>query len=319
MARPPLRVSRRRLQRGLKRRVEAQRERLRWLIGRAALVSPSARLAERSQRLDDLEQRMFRALRQILADRRSALGERRSRLWQVSPVARVRSTAARQAALYARLRAAALARLHFARERLAPLVRTLNAVSPLATLDRGYAIVSRVSGAIVRSAAELSPGTPIEVRRSPVGKIRAKVEGLCIRRTRCFAAPQLHMPWFCLSALLICASPLLAFSYTLPRENAVPGGSQNHSNSTCMAHPCPMSTSTVTARWSFRTIRVGSPLSASPYPPQARAAVFRSISSTAAVPDKEDPIYDQGQAVCEPVAHGWPKVRSICRRPIWNA
>ena len=27
-----------------------------------------------------------------------------------------------------------------------------------------------------------------------------------------------------LSALLLCASPLLAFSYTLPRENAVPGG-----------------------------------------------------------------------------------------------
>jgi exodeoxyribonuclease VII large subunit len=154
-----------RLQRGLRRRVEAQRERLRWLIGRAALVSPSARLSQQTQRLDDLEQRMFRALRQILADRRSALGERRSRLWQLSPVARVRSTAARQAALYARLRAAALARL----------VRTLNAVSPLATLDRGYAIVSRLSGAIVRSAAEVSPGTPIEVRLA-VGKIRAKVE-----------------------------------------------------------------------------------------------------------------------------------------------
>ncbi|MFZ3355094.1 MAG: exodeoxyribonuclease VII large subunit, partial [Xanthobacteraceae bacterium] len=165
-----------RLQRGLRRRVEAQRERLRWLIGRAALVSPSARLAERSQRLDDLEQRMFRAMRQILAERRSALGERRSRLWQVSPVARVRSTAARQAALYARLRAAALARLHLARERLSPLVRTLNAVSPLATLDRGYAIVSHVSGAIVRCAAEVSHGTPIEVRLA-VGKFRAKVEG----------------------------------------------------------------------------------------------------------------------------------------------
>ena len=59
-----------RLQRGLLRRVEAQRERLRWLIGRAALVSPSARLSQQTQRLDDLEQRMSRALRQILADRR---------------------------------------------------------------------------------------------------------------------------------------------------------------------------------------------------------------------------------------------------------
>jgi len=164
-----------RLQRGLRRRVESQRERLRWLVGRAALVSPSARLAQQGQRLDDLEQRLSRALRQILADRRTVLGERRSRLWQLSPAARVRSTAARQAALYARLRAAALARLHLARERLAPLVRTLNAVSPLATLERGNAIVSRVDGGILRNAADAPPGTLIEARLA-LGTVRAKVE-----------------------------------------------------------------------------------------------------------------------------------------------
>jgi len=165
----------RRLQRGLQRRVEAQRERLRWLIGRAALVSPSARLSQQTQRLDDLEQRMSRALRQVLADRRSLLADRRSRLWQSSPVAQVRSSSARHAALYARLRAAALARLHRARERLSPLVRTLNAVSPLATLERGYAIVSRASGGILRSAADAAPGMIIEARLA-VGTIRAKVE-----------------------------------------------------------------------------------------------------------------------------------------------
>jgi exodeoxyribonuclease VII large subunit len=165
----------RRLQRGLLRRVEAQRERLRWLTGRAARVSPTARLSQQTQRLDDLEQRMSRALRQILADRRSLLGDRRSRLWQSSPAARVRSTAARHAALYARLRAAALARLHLSRARLSPLVRTLNAVSPLATLERGYAIVSRESGGILRSAADAPPGMIVEARLA-VGKIRAKVE-----------------------------------------------------------------------------------------------------------------------------------------------
>jgi exodeoxyribonuclease VII large subunit len=156
--------------------VEAQRERLRWLIGRAALVSPAARLSQQTQRLDDLEQRMSRALRQILADRRAVLGERRSRLWQLSPVARLQSAAARQAGLFARLRAAALARLHSSRERLAPLVRTLNAVSPLATLDRGYAIVSREGGGILLNAVDAAPGTIIEARLA-VGKIRAKVEG----------------------------------------------------------------------------------------------------------------------------------------------
>ncbi|HEX3950014.1 MAG TPA: exodeoxyribonuclease VII large subunit [Steroidobacteraceae bacterium] len=164
-----------RLQRGLRRRVEAQRERLRWLMGRAARVSPSARLAQQTQRLDDLEQRLARALRQILADRRTVLGEHRSRLWQVSPAARLRNTAARQAALYARLCAAALARLHLARERLSPLVRTLNAVSPLATLERGYAIVSGSDGIILRDAADAAPGSLIEARLAR-GKIRAKVE-----------------------------------------------------------------------------------------------------------------------------------------------
>jgi exodeoxyribonuclease VII large subunit len=165
-----------RLRRALLRRAEVQRERLRWLTGRAALVSPAARLAQQTQRLDDLEQRLARALRQIIADRSSALGERRSRLWQLSPMARLHGTAARQAALLARLRAAALARMHVARERLAPLARTLNAVSPLATLSRGYAIVVKADGTILRDAADAAPGTMIEARLG-VGRIRAKVEG----------------------------------------------------------------------------------------------------------------------------------------------
>jgi exodeoxyribonuclease VII large subunit len=126
--------------------------------------------------LDDLEQRLSRALRQILADRRTALGERGGRLWQLSPVARVRGTAARQAALFARLKAAGLAQLHRARERLSPLVRTLNAVSPLATLERGYAIVSREGGGILLNAADVAPDTLIEARLAK-GKIRAKVQG----------------------------------------------------------------------------------------------------------------------------------------------
>jgi exodeoxyribonuclease VII large subunit len=165
-----------RLRRGMLRRLEAQRERLRWVSGRAARVSPRARLSQQSQRLDDLEQRLARALRQILADRRSMLGEHRSRLWQLSPIARVRNSAASHAALFGRLRAAALARLQHAREQLVPLVRTLNAVSPLATLDRGYAIVSGEDGGILRNAVDAAPGTMIEARLA-IGKIRAKVEG----------------------------------------------------------------------------------------------------------------------------------------------
>jgi exodeoxyribonuclease VII large subunit len=164
-----------RLQQGMRRRLNEGRERLRWLDGRAALVSPSARLGQQMQRLDDLEDRLARAWRQRFTDLRADLIERRGRLWQSSPVAHVRAAALREASLSARLAAAQAQLLRRARDRLVPLVRTLNAVSPLATLDRGYAIASRPDGTILRDAAEAPPGTSIEVRLA-TGHLRAKVE-----------------------------------------------------------------------------------------------------------------------------------------------
>lgn len=165
-----------RLQRGMFRRLESRRERLRWLMGRAALVSPSARLTQQAQRLDELEQRSHRALRHVLSSRRSGLLDAQSRLWQASPIGRVHDATARHAALMARLRAAGLARVRHARERLLPLGRTLHAVSPLATLERGYAIVSTEDGRILRDAADAEPGTIIDARLG-AGRLRARVEG----------------------------------------------------------------------------------------------------------------------------------------------
>src|ERR1700736_2078507 len=55
-----------RLQHCMRRRLAEHGERLRWLIGRASLVSPSAKLAQQSQRLDEVEQRLSRALRRRL-------------------------------------------------------------------------------------------------------------------------------------------------------------------------------------------------------------------------------------------------------------
>ena len=164
-----------RLQRALIRSMESHAQRLRWLSGRAALVSPTARLAQQSQRLDELEQRLSSSLGRLLAERRSELNELRSMLWQASPIARVQGAAARQKLLCSRLRAAVSNNLRHARERLAPLERTLKAVSPLATLQRGYAIVSSADGRILRDAAEVAPDSIIEARLAQ-GSLRAKVE-----------------------------------------------------------------------------------------------------------------------------------------------
>jgi exodeoxyribonuclease VII large subunit len=51
-----------------------------------------------------------------------------------------------------------------ARQRFELAARTLHAVSPLATLDRGYAIVTAPDGAVLREAASLRPGDRVTAR-----------------------------------------------------------------------------------------------------------------------------------------------------------
>jgi exodeoxyribonuclease VII large subunit len=164
-----------RMARTMRRRMEGHRERLLWLTGRAALVSPSARLTQHLGRLEELRLRIGRAMRQLHSGRAAQLRECRSRLWLGSPMALVRMLTARQDALAARLATAGLGALRGARERLLPLVRTLNAVSPLATLDRGYAIVMDEHGKILRDAADAADGEIIEARLA-AGRIRARVQ-----------------------------------------------------------------------------------------------------------------------------------------------
>lgn len=164
-----------RLARCMRRKIEETRERLRWLSGRAAVVSPRAKLTQQAQRLDELEAALTRALRRQLRTSSERLRWLIGRSTQASPAARLTQQAARHASLFARLQAAGPRQVRRATDRLLPLVRTLNAVSPLATLDRGYAIVSVADGPIVRNAADAAPGTLIDVRLQS-GRLRAKVE-----------------------------------------------------------------------------------------------------------------------------------------------
>ena len=165
-----------RLTQGMQRRLQHDHKALKWLAHRATLVSPAARLLDQMQHLDELEQRLARALRQQVSDLRNAFGDARSRLWGASPAVLLSEVAARRGELALRLKGAQLALLQQWRERLLPLIRTLQAVSPLATLDRGYAILSLQGGAILRQAREAPNGTLVEARLSK-GTIVARVEG----------------------------------------------------------------------------------------------------------------------------------------------
>jgi exodeoxyribonuclease VII large subunit len=61
-------------------------------------------------------------------------------------------------------------------QRLQLAQRGLNAMSPLATLERGFAIVTGPDGAIVQDAGQLQPGDVIEARLAR-GSVQARVTG----------------------------------------------------------------------------------------------------------------------------------------------
>jgi exodeoxyribonuclease VII large subunit len=126
-------------------------------------------------RLESLQQRLRGALRHVINARMISFTDQQGRFWRASPLARVRDAAVRHDALLARLISAGSESVRAARERLLPLLRTLNAVSPLATLERGYSIVSDQHGKILRDASEAAVGTIIEARLA-VGSLRAKVQ-----------------------------------------------------------------------------------------------------------------------------------------------
>jgi exodeoxyribonuclease VII large subunit len=108
--------------------------------------------------------------------RRERLDWLARRLELMHPRTRLAARAQRLDELEARLTRALRRELADAGRRLAGAARTLHAVSPLATLERGYAIVATAEGQVVRSAADAAVGTPIEARTAS-GTLLATVTG----------------------------------------------------------------------------------------------------------------------------------------------
>jgi len=84
--------------------------------------------------------------------------------------------AARTEQLQERLERAVRERLTHSVQRLALAQRALDAVSPLATVQRGFAIVRRADGTVLTDASAVAPGEEIEANLAR-GTLRARVTG----------------------------------------------------------------------------------------------------------------------------------------------
>jgi exodeoxyribonuclease VII large subunit len=151
--------------------------RLDTALQRLSLAHPGVRLAQQQQRLDELEQRITHALRSELHHKRGRLGDVFARLVRHSPDRLVRDLRVRHELFAGRLRHALLSCVAQVEHRLTLAQRTLNTVSPLATLARGFAIITRpADGALIADASRVNIGDEIEARLDR-GRLRARVLG----------------------------------------------------------------------------------------------------------------------------------------------
>ncbi len=165
-----------RLHGAMRRELQVSAARFAAAAHRLQLAHPGVRLQQQMQRLDDMTQRLAGAVRASLQRERLRLMDARGRLLRRSPQHRVQEFLARERSAAARLTQALQAYLARASHRLALAQRGLHAVSPLATLTRGFAIVTRADGSLVTDAAALSVDDEIQARLAR-GSVAARVTG----------------------------------------------------------------------------------------------------------------------------------------------
>jgi exodeoxyribonuclease VII large subunit len=141
------------------------RQRYDWCGHRLKQQHPRQRLLQRTQQIDQLELRLHRAIKGHLNVSLARIAQLHAQLRRHTPDERLRALRVQQIQLQTRLQRAVNQILIRRADRLAFLGQQLNLVSPLATLDRGYALVTEhTGGKILRRATDVSTGARITAR-----------------------------------------------------------------------------------------------------------------------------------------------------------
>lgn len=160
----------------------AQRRQFQQAVQRTDRAALRLQAQRPEARLQALAQRQREARRRLDAAWARALQLRQARLQRADAVLRSHRPAQRLALLRIRLQrlqpraqAAVVRALQQRTQRLHGLARALEAVSPLATVARGYAILRREDGSVLRRAQDARAGERLDARLQD-GVVRMRVE-----------------------------------------------------------------------------------------------------------------------------------------------
>jgi exodeoxyribonuclease VII large subunit len=168
----------RQLLRRMRDRLQRDGQRLDHLAHRLQQRHPASRLADQCRRLQALEVMAQRAVRRSLDDRAQRLRSVSARLAAQRPERRIADLSGRLAGARRALGRLALSAVQARQQQLGELARTLHAVSPLAVIGRGYAVLtSAKTGTVVSSVQQVDRGAGVLARLKD-GRLDCRVESV---------------------------------------------------------------------------------------------------------------------------------------------
>lgn len=146
------------------RQLQARAQRLDHALVRLQAQRPQARLQRDGERLQHLRLRLANVLREYQQQRQSRLDRLHTRLLAQHPRARLSQLTRRLEDHHLRLQRAIAQILERRRTTLRHVGHALHAISPLATLERGYAILFDADGQVLRSVQGVTPDSTLRAR-----------------------------------------------------------------------------------------------------------------------------------------------------------
>lgn len=146
------------------RRLQQRIQRIDHLLARLQAQRPQARLARDRERLLQLHRRLLGARVVQLTRLKTQLERAHAHLLAQHPRQRLALLRQRLEQHVLHLRRLVEHKLERERLTLQQTARAMHAVSPLATLERGYAILFDADGKVLRSVQNVAPNTPLHAR-----------------------------------------------------------------------------------------------------------------------------------------------------------
>ncbi|HEV2135241.1 MAG TPA: exodeoxyribonuclease VII large subunit [Terracidiphilus sp.] len=172
-----------RLERATRFQLLKTRQRLAQVQESRAYSRLSALLHRLAQRLDDLSFRLESALSAQLRRRETRVADLRATILRHDPRQAIAHACEHLADYRARLQRSIELTLHASRAAAGALDARLHSLSPLAVLDRGYALVLGADGRLIRSIAQVAAGDSLTTRLAD-GEFSSHVDSVTSHQTQ---------------------------------------------------------------------------------------------------------------------------------------